>query len=290
MTATATITPALAVPPKHSSLPQALVIGAPKAGTTTLCATLMRHPDIWMYPRKETHFFNEHYETRGMAWYQGLFQDAPTGALIMEGTPDYAMSNYVDRSMARIAAHMPDARLIFIARNPVDRIESHYVQMVSNWRTEITLEEALVRWPEIVASSDYPRILDTVHEHFRPEQVLVLFFDDYIADRASTHRRVLQFLGLPDPDPTVLAQLASQDVLHRREDQAMDGALMAWMRRSPYFDRLNMAMPASIIRLSKRLLRRKINVLSTLAPSDRQRLTAQFAQGWEAFQRKYRIP
>jgi hypothetical protein len=242
-----------------------------------------------MYPRKETHFFNKHYETRGMAWYRGLFQDAPSDALIMEGTPDYAMSKYVDRSMARIAEHIPEARLIFIARDPVDRIESHYVQMVSNWRTEITLEEALVRWPEIVASSDYPSLLDAIHEHFPPEQVLVLFFDDYIADRASTHRRVLQFLGLPDPDALVLAQLASQDVLHRREDQAMDGPLMAWMRRSPYFDRFNMAMPSGIVRLGKRLLRRKINVLSTLAPADRLRLTAQFAPGWEAFQRKYRM-
>lgn len=269
-------------------LPQALVIGAPKAGTTTLCAALMRHPDIWMYPRKETHFFNEYYETRGIAWYSSLFNDAPSDALLMEGTPDYAMSNYVESTLPRIATHIPDARMIFIARDPVDRIESHYVQMVANWRTEISLEEALRRWPEIVESSDYPRILDVIHQHFPPEQVLVLFFDDYVANRTATYKRVLHFLGLPSPSPALLAQMTRQNALNRRKDQAMDGELLARLRQSRYFDRLNMMMPSTVIQLGKRFLRHKINVVSTLSLPDRRRFTDLFAQDWEIFQNAYR--
>ena len=269
-------------------LPQALVIGAPKAGTTTLCATLMRHPGIWMYPRKETHFFNDHYDTRGLEWYRGLFADAPPGALVMEGTPDYAMSHCVDKTMARIAAHIPQARLIFMVRDPVDRIESHYVQRVSNHRTLVPLQKALKRWPEIIGSSDYPALMATVHRYFPPEQVLVLFLDDYIADRTAVHQRVLAFLDLPDVGQDVLDAMAAQPALHRRKDQGMDRPLLARLRQSRHFDRINMALPRFVVRGGTRLLRRKIDVASTLAPQDRARLTTQFAASWAKFQNDFR--
>ena len=112
---------------KKRDLPHAIVIGTPKSGTTTLCGALMRHPDIYMYPKKETHFFNDLFTKRDMAWYKSLFAPAPEGALLMEGTPDYAMSHCVERTSKRIAEHIPDAKLIMMVRDPVDRIESHYV-------------------------------------------------------------------------------------------------------------------------------------------------------------------
>ena len=267
-------------------LPGAMVIGAPKAGTTTLCAALSRVPRLWMYPRKETHFFNHHYEARGMDWYADLFAPAPDDHLIMEGTPDYAMSNHVAASMRRMRRHMPDARLIYMTRDPVARIESHYVQMVANVRHALPIGEALAKWPEIVETSDYAAILRVIHDHFPPEQVHVLSLEDYRADRRFHHAGLLRFLGLP-PDPATLDAMAHQRPLHRRRDQAMDGALLARLRRLRSYDRLNAMVPKPIVRMGKRVLRRRIEVDSTLPGDLRASLAARLDPPWTALRAAY---
>jgi hypothetical protein len=235
-----------------AKLPGAIVIGAPKTGTTTLCAALARAPGIWMYPRKETHFFNLRYD-RGLDWYAGLFAEAPDGALAMEGTPDYAMSNHVAAALERMRRHVPEARLVYMLRHPIERLESHYVQMVANTRRVVPIADALARWPEIVETSDYARILAQVHRSYPPERVHVLFLEDYRRDARACHGRLLRFLGRPS-DAATLDAMEAQEALHRRENQAMDGAVLARLRRLRAYDRLNAKVPAAAIRMGKRLL------------------------------------
>jgi hypothetical protein len=269
-----------------TKLPAAIVIGAPKTGTTTLCAALARAPGIWMYPRKETHFFNHHYEDRGPDWYAGLFADAPEGALVMEGTPDYAMSNHVALALERMRRHLPEARLVYMLRHPIDRLESHYVQMVANMRRVVPIEEAIARWPEIVETSDYARILAQVHAAYPPERVHVLFLEDYRSDARACHARLLRFLGVAS-DARALDAMEAQEALHRREDQAMDRALLARLRRLRSYDRLNARIPAPVIRIGKRLLRRPLQVESRLPEGLRPALEERLLPGWTALRRDY---
>ena len=268
-------------------LPQAIVMGAPKAGTTTLCAALQRHPGIYMYPKKETHFFNDHYDSRGIDWYADHFRDAPQDALVMEGTPDYGMSDCVDRTIQRMTKHIPDVKLIYMVREPVERVESHYVQMLSNARTIVPIDEALRRWPEIVGTSDYSAMMDVVLRHVPADNIHVVFLDDYIADKDLCHARILRFLGVSD-GPEALTAMAAQKKLHTRENQGMDGAFLAFARRSRFYDRINMALPNPVIQLGKRLLRRKLDVPSRLPEDKRRKLHAEFAPKWHSFQAKYR--
>ena len=262
-------------------LPGAMVIGAPKTGTTTLCAALGRVDGIWMYPRKETHFFNDHYQSRGMDWYRGLFRDAPDDALVMEGTPDYAMAHEIDAVMARIARHIPDARLIYMTRDPVDRVESHLVQMMANHRRILSLRAALAEWPEIVETSDYEAVLARIHRHFAPDRVLVLSLEDYAADRRAVHDRVLAFLGYRGDRAAALAAMDAQGILHKRDQQGMDGAILARLRRSRHFDRLHARVPAWIVALAKARLRHPLRVDEALPDDLRHALDARLRPGWE---------
>ncbi len=270
-------------------LPQAVIIGAPKAGTTTLCAALARHPGVFMCPGKETHFFNHHYETRGLAWYQSHFSDAQPDQIVMEGTPDYAMSNHVAPTMERMAGHMPQARLIFMVRDPIERIESHYVQMLSNNRKVVPMSQALEQWPEIVGTSDYDKVLEQVYLHYAREQVLVLFLDDYARNKRAVHARVLDFIGARGFKAD-LDLMEAQDPTHTRDKQGMDGAVLARLRRLKQFSKLHAMVPAPVIKLGKQLLRRPIKVSSTLELPLRQQLSRDLGPAWQAFQARYRQP
>src|SRR5438876_10275332 len=126
------------------ALPDFLVVGAPKAGTTALHAALARHPSLYMSPVKEPKFFltdgppparggpgdaqtyKEHIWRR--ADYQALFDGAPAGTLRGESTPFYL---YDRAAQLRIHATIPQARLIVILRDPVERAHSNWTHLWS---------------------------------------------------------------------------------------------------------------------------------------------------------------
>ncbi|MGY3572132.1 sulfotransferase [Vibrio sp. SCSIO 43135] len=270
-----------------AKLPGAIVIGAPKAGTTTLCDSLARHPDVYMYPKKETHFYNTYYHSRGMEWYLSLFKDAPSHQLIMEGTPDYAMSNCIEQTIPRIHQHNPDTKLIFMVREPVERIESHYVQMLSNHREIVDQPTAFQKWPEIIDSSRYHQLMQVVLKYFSPKQVHVIFLDQYAQNKRVIHAEVAEFLGISNAD-TALDSMEFEEHSHKRENQGMDGVLLATLRKSRHYDKLNMLTPKPIIQLGKRFLRRKISVSSRLEDSVKQSLTKQLSNDWAQFKQQHR--
>lgn len=98
--------------------PAFLVIGAQKAGTTSLYAWLSRHPGVNVSQTKELHFFDQHFH-RGVAWYEQNFSGRCAG----EATPYYL---YHPLAAQRAAAVVPEAKLIVLLREPVSRAWSHY--------------------------------------------------------------------------------------------------------------------------------------------------------------------
>ena len=126
------------------ALPDFLVAGVPKAGTTALHAALSRHPDLYLSPVKEPKFFlsdgppptkggpgdaltyREHIWQRDR--YEALFEAAPAGALRGESTPLYL---YDPAAMARIAKSIPDVKLIVVLRDPVERAHSNWTHLWS---------------------------------------------------------------------------------------------------------------------------------------------------------------
>jgi Sulfotransferase domain len=122
-------------------LPDFLILGAQKAGTTALYAYLRRHPAITGPSWKEVSYFDRHY-ARGEAWYRGNFPNRlrARDKLVGEASPSYL---FHPLGPERARALVPEARLVALVRNPIDRALSHYHHEVALGRERLSFEEAL---------------------------------------------------------------------------------------------------------------------------------------------------
>ena len=102
--------------------PTFLVVGAQKAGTTSLYNTIKKHPNVGRANTKEVHFFDRFY-SRGMEWYEQQFRLKPEHSKVGEATPVYM---YDAELRARIAADLKDIKILVIVRDPVARAYSHF--------------------------------------------------------------------------------------------------------------------------------------------------------------------
>jgi hypothetical protein len=200
-----------------SRLPGFFIGGAMKSGTSTLHYLLDRHPDAYL-PKRELHFFSmddvgqhpelagrsaatwvrPHYERdfdTNLAWYAGHFAAAGPEQLTGEHATVYLSS---PRAAARIADMLPDARLIFLLRDPVQRALSHYWHMVRSGRAIHGFEKTLRVAPHtILTRSFYREGLEHYLRYFPRDHILVLIFEEFINDISSEFRRVERFLSLP---------------------------------------------------------------------------------------------
>src|SRR5262245_45971784 len=103
-------------------LPTFLIVGAMRSGTTSLARYLGAHPDVFVAPEKEIHFFDRCFD-RGVAWYAERFIQAAGAGAIGEATQSYM---YDPDAIARMRSVVPSARLLTILRHPTDRAYSHY--------------------------------------------------------------------------------------------------------------------------------------------------------------------
>lgn len=199
-------------------LPDFVIGGAARSGTTWLTSALDRHPDIWLARplRPEPKFFlvDELYE-RGIDEYaRRWFSDVPAGVVAGEKS-----TNYLESATAaeRLHRHLPGARLVFCLREPVARAVSNYRWSVSNGMehedlaTAVALEDQRERAvaPELryarphayVSRGRYAELLRPWLALFPRSQVLVVRFEDLVTDPADTMGRVHQHLGVrPRPD------------------------------------------------------------------------------------------
>jgi Sulfotransferase domain len=177
-------------------LPNLIVIGAAKCGTTSLHEYLDEHPEISMSAEKELHFFVEEKNwSRGIEWYESQFD--PSAAVRGESSPGYSAYPLYGGVPERMARTIPDARLVYLVRDPVERVVSHYTHRTVNWPEMGTLEDALrdahVReW--LVTPSRYWLQLEQYLAHFPAEQILVVDSDEL---RASL-QKIFEFVGV-DP-------------------------------------------------------------------------------------------
>lgn len=122
----------------QSGLPNFFIIGGMRSGTTSLHAYLRDHPGVFVQ-RKEPRFFDGYYE-RGLDWYKDLFTGAGPTQTIGEGTPTYM---YSDLALRRIREVVPNALLIAMLRDPVERAYSHYWMNRAREKETRTFEEAV---------------------------------------------------------------------------------------------------------------------------------------------------
>jgi hypothetical protein len=221
-------------------LPGFLIIGAQKAGTTALYSYLREHPAIAGPPWKEVSFFDRHF-WRGDAWYRGHFPNrlylrrmrTRTGVepIVGEASPSYVFHPLAPQ---RVAALVPDVRLIVLVRNPIDRALSHYHHEVALGREALRFEEALEQ-EETRLEGEPARMLDPRYfshawwnftylsrgryaeqlerwlEIFPRERLLVVPSEDLLDRPDETYGHVLEFLGAPPHELDSYPRIFSRD-------------------------------------------------------------------------------
>jgi len=209
-------------------LPNVLIVGAAKCGTTSLHEYLDRHPEVAMSHEKELDFFVEEKSWgRGVEWYASQFADARVRG---ESSPSYTVFPRYRGVPERIRHVVPEAKLIYLVRDPIDRIVSHFLhrQVVRPGAIEDAFADA-GRREGLVAPSRYWLQLERYLEHFAHEQILVVDSDDLRARRDETLARVFGFLGV-DPqfrahDFAATHNVAAQHSRPNRAGRVVAGAL-----------------------------------------------------------------
>jgi hypothetical protein len=178
-------------------LPNFLVIGAMKAGTTSLYHYLKEHPEIFMPAVKELDFFSERGNWhRGLDWYRKQFKSANDAIAIGESSATYSKHPIVPRVPERIAELLPDCRIVYVLRDPVERIRSHYQHQVALGSERAPIEEAVLRDPGYLTCSSYGQQVEQYARYFPRERLLLITSEDLRDDRQATVRRVYEFLGV----------------------------------------------------------------------------------------------
>lgn len=188
-------------------LPDFLIVGAQKCGTTTLHYALGKHPEIFMSAPKELDFFedDDNY-ARGIDWYASFFQRSRFGQVVGEASPEYF---HYDHVPARIAKALPQVKIIVLFRNPVDRAYSGYWHSVRVARETLSFETAVqIERERIQASphnmkfysythrSEYARQLRPYLELLSASQLLVVISEEYFDDPHREMKRITEFLGV----------------------------------------------------------------------------------------------
>jgi hypothetical protein len=182
------------------ALPNLVVIGAQKCGTSTLHYYLGLHPEIAMSDTKELNFFIEERNwPRGLEWYRAQFDpDAPVRG---ETSPNYTADPIFAGVPDRMHAVVPDARLIFLVRDPLERIAAHWVHNVAKGRAEGDLAQTLRARSTYVARSRYHQQLQGFLALYPRDRILVLEQEDLRSHRGATLREAFEFVRV-DPEFT----------------------------------------------------------------------------------------
>lgn len=210
-----------------------VVPGFSKCGTTTLCAMLDAHPEIHVAPCKEPGYFAHNFD-RGAEWYAGQFRPDGRAHLLGEGSTFYASAEYADRAVERLLAHSPDVRLIFMVRDPIDRLESSFREMHhSGWRYGIEaphdIGQALQQYPNMVADTRFWRLFNVFRQRVPDERMWLVFLDAFQRDPAAELTRCFAFLGV---DPAfVLPQAVVR--LNDKSTKHYDSRALRLARRLP---------------------------------------------------------
>jgi hypothetical protein len=182
----------------RAALPNLIIIGGLKCGTTSIHHYLGLHPEIEMSKPKELNFFVKELNwDLGLPWYRGRFDSRfPVRG---ESSPHYTNLPHYQGVAERIHDNIPDARLIYMVRDPISRILSHWTHAVGAGYETRPMEEVLSRDDQTyVTRSRYWMQLQPYLELFDREQIAIITQEELQNDREGTMRRAFRFAGVDE--------------------------------------------------------------------------------------------
>jgi hypothetical protein len=225
-----------------------VIIGAMKSATTSLYRWLDEQPETFMAHPKETRYFSDLW-SNGLDWYLAKFAGARPDQVLGEATQNYTSPTYASVAAERMADMVPDARLIYVVRHPVERLRSHYRWEVQRVRESRPLLEAVRASgnPYLGQSSYYHCLLPYI-ERFPRDRILVARFEDLVSPPFPAWFDVLRLLTLVErPRPEEAHNVTAEKAQWTRA--------LAWAKRRGLLHSRQVArLPKPVRRLGKQVV------------------------------------
>lgn len=247
-----------------------MIIGAQKSGTTSIAAQLAAHPQICFSSEKEPGYFHKMEDWRAdLADYHSLYHPDP-GQLLGEASTFYTFFPEFRGTAERLYDYNPALKLIYIMRQPVERVISHYTHNLVREIDTRPPDLAVFQDPRYLYRSRYAVQIRPYLELFGPDNVLLLVFETYKDDQIATLYRIAEFLGIaPQPfdgtDTTPHHQSVGQPYLRSEK--------LRNFTHTGVFQKMRSVVPAAIRQpIRHKLLSNKIEARPEFSPDVRRAL------------------
>jgi len=204
-------------------LPNFLCIGVQRSATTWLFNCLREHPEVFVPEVKDVEFFPKDYE-KGLSYYTSFFSEATGYKAVGEISPD-CLAN--ENCAERIARHLPDAKLIVILRNPIDRAYSAYLKFIRP-QTGLSFESAIDRHYGLLEYGLYHEQLMRFFKFFRREQFLILLYEDLSRNNEGALKIVFSYLEVDDKFESSWIGLTSNISVFQGLSELIERCHMIW--------------------------------------------------------------
>ncbi len=195
--------------------PNFLGIGAQKCASTWLYDILSDHPEVCLSDTKELDYFSNFYDF-GFQWYERQFDPQPGHRAVGEVSPSYFHHLSAPQ---RVRDYAADMRLIVFLREPVQRAISnhkHEVRIGHFGGDDLSFESGLKNNPQYIEQGLYATHLERWLRYFESQQLMVVFFDEVVADGANVAKRIYEFLGIGTGHvPAALSQRSNESYVNR---------------------------------------------------------------------------
>lgn len=233
-------------------LPNFIVIGAMKSGTTNLCHQLSLHPEVYFSDPKEPCFFsNDDRWQKGLPWYEAHFEAVSTEIAIGEGSVNYSKLLEFPLTAERVHEVLGGrVKIIYIVRNPLDQIRSKWMHMRVAGMTGKAFRQSVFDDPHFIDSANYQLQLEQYRNFIPDAKIKVLFFEDYMRDPSGVLRDCFAFLGVDEK----FDHLQVDENQNQYENRWGDTPVLTTLKKSPVYGELKRLLPDRLVERLRPLL------------------------------------
>lgn len=233
--------------------PNLFIIGAMKSGTTSLHSYLADHPQIFMSRYKEPCYFNEELRwTKGENWYLDLFAEAASEPIVGESSTTYTMQPKYSGVVEKIERFAPEARFIYLLRDPIERVISHYWYAVTGYGECRDIMTAVRENPNYANFSCYATQLEPYMACFGRERIYVMTLEALQSAPRDSLRDVFAWLGI-DTAVELPGLSERRNVTPQKIEKVRGFGLLSRFRYSRFWELSAPNIPPAIRQVGKRL-------------------------------------
>lgn len=244
----------------EQTLPNFLVIGAMKSGTTSLRYTLSCHPEVYMvYPEEPRFFYNDENYSKGLAWYSSFFKDAEGKKAIGEGSGFYAWKARNSETVKRIFQTLPEVKIIYMVRHPIERIASHWSWEIASGKPLGSIENAIKENRQFLDMSMYWEQISVYRYYFKDQQIKVFFLEDLQSNPENFYKECFEFLEV-DSHFEIGEYMTPKN---QTEGRLTDSSVLMKVRRLVNLQEIKKQLPESLINWLKPILKTQKKAIPT---------------------------